>query len=88
MESVLLRSRKMAAHGKGIANDLCAVFLRDAMTRMQAAAQNVISACSAGADLERNMTALQSYASYTPVNAIGLRRNIAEHLLSSERYYF
>jgi len=64
------------------------VFLRDAMSRMQAASQNVLAACSSGDDLERNMQRLRSYSSYAPVNAIALRRNIAERLLSSERYSF
>jgi alkylation response protein AidB-like acyl-CoA dehydrogenase len=88
MESVLLRCRKIAAAGKSVAGDICAVFLRDALTRMQAASQNVIGACSEGNDLHSNMTRLRSYASYAPVNAIALRRNIAEQLLGSERYLF
>ena len=88
MESTLLRCRILAAHGKSSANDVCQVFLRDAMSRMQAASQNVLSACSSGDDLERNMQRLRSYSSYAPVNAIALRRNIAERLLSSERYSF
>jgi hypothetical protein len=88
MESTLLRCRNLAADGKSGAHDVCRVFLRDAMTRMQAASQNVLGACSSGDDLERNMSRLRSYAGYTPVNAIALRRSIAERLLSSERYSF
>jgi len=88
MESVLLRSRKMAATGKSIADDICAVFLRDALARIQAASQNVLGACSESGDLQSNMTRLRSYANYEPVNAIALRRNIAEQLLGSERYLF
>jgi hypothetical protein len=87
MESTLLRCRSLAATGKNTANDVCQVFLRDAMTRMQIASQNVLSACS-GNDLEQNMAKLGSLASYSPVNAIHLRRNIAERLLGSERYPF
>jgi hypothetical protein len=88
MESTLLRCRNLAADGKSGAHDICRVFLRDAMTRMQAASQNVLGACSSGDDLERNMYRLRSYAGYTTVNAIALRRSIAERLLSSERYSF
>jgi butyryl-CoA dehydrogenase len=87
MESTLLRCRNLAASGKRTANDVCQVFLRDAISRMQAASQNVLSACS-GNDLERHMSRLKSLAEYHPVNAIALRRNIAERLLSSERYSF
>jgi hypothetical protein len=54
---------------------------------MQLASQNVLSACS-GNDLERHMSRLKSLADYRPVNAIQLRRNIAERLLGSERYIF
>ncbi|HZI55725.1 MAG TPA: hypothetical protein VFF39_03065, partial [Verrucomicrobiae bacterium] len=67
---------------------ISAVFLRDAMTRIQAASQNVLGACCEGNDLADNMTRLRSYAGYEPVNAITLRRNIAERLLGSERYLF
>jgi hypothetical protein len=88
MESTLLRCRNLAADGKSGAHDVCQVFLRDAMSRIQAASQNVLGACSSGDDLERNMYRLRSYAGYTPVNAIALRRSIAERLLSSERYSF
>jgi alkylation response protein AidB-like acyl-CoA dehydrogenase len=87
MESTLLRCRILAASGKNTANDVCQVFLRDAISRMQAASQNVLSACS-GNDLERHMSRLRLLADYQPVNAIALRRNIAERLLGSERYSF
>jgi alkylation response protein AidB-like acyl-CoA dehydrogenase len=87
MESTLLRCRNLAASGKNTANDVCQVFLRDAISRMQAASQNVLSACS-GNDLERHMSRLRLLADYQPVNAIALRRNIAERLLGSERYSF
>jgi alkylation response protein AidB-like acyl-CoA dehydrogenase len=87
MESTLLRCRNLAASGNSAAKDICQVFLRDAISRMQAASQNVLSACS-GNDLERHMTKLKSLADYHPVNAIALRRGIAERLLGSERYIF
>jgi alkylation response protein AidB-like acyl-CoA dehydrogenase len=86
MESTLLRSLKLAAAGNSSAGDICAVFLRDAVTRMQSASQNVLAACTDGNDLVHNMARLRSYSSFTPVNAIALRREIAERLLSSERY--
>ena len=88
MESTLLRCRKLSAAGKNAADAICSVFLRDAMSRIQAAAQNILGSCSAAGDLERSMAALHSCASYTPVDAIALRRGIAEQLLGSERYPF
>jgi alkylation response protein AidB-like acyl-CoA dehydrogenase len=87
-ESTLLRCRNLSTSGKSTANDICQVFLRDAVTRMQAASQNVLAACSSGEELDRNMARLRSLAVYQPVNAVALRRSIAERLLSSERYTF
>jgi len=87
MESTLLRCRNLVANGNSTAKDICQVFLRDAISRMQAASQNVLSACS-GNDLESHMNRLKSLADYQPVNAITLRRGIAERLLGSERYTF
>jgi hypothetical protein len=87
MESTLLRCRNLAAAGNSTAKDICQVFLRDAISRMQTASQNVLSACS-GNDLEQHMSRLKSLADYQPVNAIALRRSIAERLLGSERYMF
>jgi hypothetical protein len=87
MESTLLRCRNLAANGNSTAKDICQIFLRDAISRMQTASQNVLSACS-GNDLDRHMSRLKSLADYQPVNAIALRRGIAERLLGSERYIF
>ena len=88
MESTLLRWRKLAAAGRNAADNICPVFLRDATARMQAAAQNIFGACCEDRDLEQNMAALRRYAAYEPVNAIALRRKLAELLLESERYVF
>jgi hypothetical protein len=87
MESTFLRCRNLAANGNSVAQAICQIFLRDSITRMQAASQNVLSACS-GNDLDRHMSKLRSLAEYQPVNTIALRRNIAERLLGGERYIF
>jgi alkylation response protein AidB-like acyl-CoA dehydrogenase len=87
MESTLLRCRNLAVTGNSTANSICQVFLRDAISRIQAASQNVLSACSED-DLEPHMSKLKLLTDYLPVDAIALRRNIAERLLGSERYIF
>ena len=81
MESVLLRSRKTGAGA-----DLCAVFLRDAMARVEVAARTVVAACSAGDSLRTNMAILRRFAKYDPVDSIALRRRIADRLLAAGRY--
>jgi len=86
MESTLLRSRKLAASQRDKnAADVCAVFLREAMDRIEICCRNVLGACLDGDALRRNMSALRSFASYDPVDAIARRRNIASRLLANER---
>jgi alkylation response protein AidB-like acyl-CoA dehydrogenase len=87
MESSLLRSRKLAASGKGTnAADMCGVFLRGAMDRVEVSARNVIGACSAGHALQENMATLRGFANYDPLDGVALRRNIARRLLAAGRY--
>jgi alkylation response protein AidB-like acyl-CoA dehydrogenase len=87
MESTLLRSRKLAASGKGTnAASICAVFLREAMGRVEISSRNVTGACFSGNVLRENMAALRSFANYDPLDAVALRRNIASQLLASGCY--
>jgi alkylation response protein AidB-like acyl-CoA dehydrogenase len=87
VESSLLRSRKLAASGKGTnAADMCAVFLREAMDRIEISSRNVIGGCSTGNALRENMAALRGFANYDPIDAIALRRNIASRLLGAGSY--
>jgi alkylation response protein AidB-like acyl-CoA dehydrogenase len=81
MESVLLRTRKNGA-GAG----LCAVFLRDAIARVEFSARTLLAASSEGDSLRTNLAVLRRYAKYEPVNAIELRGKIAQRLLAAERY--
>ena len=87
MESSLLRSRKLAASGGGVnAADACAVYLRDAITKIEQSSRTVLSACAQGDELHGNLSRLQTYATHEPVNSIELRRQIARRLLASDRY--
>jgi Acyl-CoA dehydrogenase, C-terminal domain len=87
MESTLLRSRKSVASGRDKNDaDVCAVFLREAMSRVEISCRNVFGACLDGDALRRNMSALRSFANHDPVDATALRRNIAARQLANERY--
>ncbi len=87
MESSLLRSRKLVASGAGTnAADMCAVFLREAMDRVEVSARNVIGGCSAGHALPEKMATLRGFANYDPLDGVALRRNIAGRLLVAGRY--
>lgn len=87
MESVLLRTRKLSGAGKaGIAAEMCSVFLRDAMARIEISARNVVGACSSTETVRVNMSVLRRLAVYDPADSVGLRHRIAERLLERERY--
>jgi alkylation response protein AidB-like acyl-CoA dehydrogenase len=87
MESVLLRSRKQESRGKKtIAADMCAVFLRDAMARIEVSAREILGACSQGDALRTNMALLRRLARYEPVDSMTLRRQVAVRLLAIERF--
>ncbi|MBK5293279.1 MAG: acyl-CoA dehydrogenase family protein [Acidobacteriia bacterium] len=87
MESVLLRTRKLAAAGKGEnAVEMCAVFLRSSMEIVESSARNVLAACGEGDALRTNLAILKRFTKFEPVNAIALRRKIAERLLAAEKY--
>jgi alkylation response protein AidB-like acyl-CoA dehydrogenase len=81
MESALLRTEKT---GKGV--NMCAVFLRDAMTRIEGFTRPVLAACAEGDTLRSNMAVLRRFARFEPVNSIALRRGIAEHLIAAGNY--
>ena len=87
MESSLLRSRKLTASRTGTnAAEMCAVFLREAMGRVEVSARNIIGACSSPDALRQNTAALRGFANYDPVDTIALRRNIAGRLLAAGCY--
>jgi alkylation response protein AidB-like acyl-CoA dehydrogenase len=85
IESSLLRSMK---NGKpdGAAAEICAVLLPEAMGRIETSARPVLAACSEGDALRANMAVLRRFARHEPVDAISLRRRIAERLLAAGRY--
>src|SRR5665213_514436 len=85
MESSLLRLEK-TGKTEGVAADICAVFLRDAMARIEGFARPVLAACSEGDGLRSNMAVLRRFAKYQPVDAIALRRRIAKALLDAGPY--
>src|SRR5581483_9814843 len=81
MESVWLRTRKLANARKAeVAALMSPVFLREAMETIESAARTVLAATSEGDALRTNLAVLKRFTKFEPVNAIGLRRNIAERL--------
>jgi butyryl-CoA dehydrogenase len=85
MESALGRSEKLGK-ASGNAADMTAVFLRDAMTRIEGFSRPVLAACGEGDALRTSMTMLRRLAKFEPIDSIGHRRRIAERLLSAGQY--
>ena len=87
MESVTLRARKLAESGKGAqAGEMCRVFVRDAMARIEITGRTVLAACSEGDSRRMNLGLWRRFTKYEPVDAIAARRRIAGKLLDVERY--
>jgi len=85
MESSLLRLEKLGRKD-GAATEMCAVFLRDAMTRIEGFARPALAACAEGDDLRSKIAVLRRFAKFEPVDSIGLRRRIAERLSAAGHY--
>ena len=65
---------------------MAAVYLRDGLTRIEGFARTVLAGCSEGDALRTNMAVLRRFAKFEPVNAIALRRSIADRLIASGHY--
>ena len=85
MESAWLRFLK-TKKSDGAGFDMVAVLLRDAMGRIELSARTVLAAVGEGDALRTNMAVLRRFAKYDPVNAIAIRRRIAERLLAAGKY--
>ncbi|HTP88991.1 MAG TPA: acyl-CoA dehydrogenase family protein [Bryobacteraceae bacterium] len=81
MESCVVRAQK-----NGAGRDLAAIFVHEAMETVESAGRAVLAACSEGDPLRMNLSILKRFTKCDPVNAIALRRRIAERLLEAERY--
>ena len=86
MESVLLRTRKMAAEKETIATRMCSVYLREALARMEVPAREVLEASLEGEPLQKHLAALRGLCGGDGMNVIQQRGAIAGRLLEAGRY--
>jgi alkylation response protein AidB-like acyl-CoA dehydrogenase len=88
MESATLRARKIAHSGRNAENaeEMAAVFAREAMDTIDSSARTVLAACSEGDALRTNLAVLKRFTKYEPIDMIGARRKIAARLIQAERY--
>jgi alkylation response protein AidB-like acyl-CoA dehydrogenase len=88
IESAMLRSKKIALSGRSSENaeEMTAVFAREAMDTIDSSARTVLAACSEGDALRTNLAVLKRFTKYEPIDMIGTRRKIAARLIQAERY--
>jgi len=92
MESALLRAMK-AGEKSGdepsqIQKAMVKVYLNDAFDRVESFAKQALAAIAQGDTLRIQLSALKKLSRFTPVNTIGLRREIADSVIKMGRYPF
>jgi Acyl-CoA dehydrogenase, C-terminal domain len=86
MESVLLRTRKIAAAGNTMAHSMCSLYLREAMSRIETAAVESLAASLNGEPLRKHVAAVRNLCGRVLIDSIQQRREVAERLLAPGRY--
>jgi len=91
MESALLRTlKKVEKSGQEDARIHLAVtqvYIDEAFPRVELLARQVFGAVSQGDELRTQLAGLRKFARYTPINAVALRREVANSILSVSRYH-
>jgi len=91
MESALLRTlKKVEKSGEEEARTHVAAtkaYIDGAFPRVELLARQVFGAVSQGDELRTQLAGLRKLTRYTPVNAVALRREIADSVLSVSRYH-
>jgi alkylation response protein AidB-like acyl-CoA dehydrogenase len=90
IESAVIRAQKQAsAKGEGaaaLAEAVVRVFARDAVDRIEIAARNLLAAVDEGDMLRTYLAALRRFTKREPVNAVALRRQIADAAIAKGSY--
>jgi len=91
IESSLRRAQKAAARGgqaAGLMAEATRAFTYDAMDRIEKEARTALAATSDGDTLVTQLAALRRLAKHAPVDAIAIRRRVADAVLAQNRYPF
>ncbi len=92
MESALLRAIKTAEQfgdeRSQIQRAMVKVYVNDAFDRIESFAKQALAAIAQGDTLRTQLSALKKLSRFTPVNTIGLRREIADSVIKMGRYPF
>jgi alkylation response protein AidB-like acyl-CoA dehydrogenase len=89
VESAIARAEKMAANGDpraGLAADIAAVYTNDASDRVAAASRQVVAALRTRAADRALETGVQKLVAYAGIDAIAVRRRIADAVIEAGKY--
>ena len=92
MESGLLRALKsMERFGdekSQVQKAMVKVYVNDAFNRVEGFAREAFAAIAEGDTLRTQLSALKKLTRFTPVNTVGLRREVADSVIKIGRYPF
>jgi len=94
IESSLLRAQKSSSAraqggtGADVMADAARAFTYDAMDRIEKDARTALAATADGDTLATQLVALRRLAKHAPIDAIMLRRRVADAVLAQDRYPF
>ncbi len=91
MESVLRRAQKAhSARGEAaiVMVDAARAYIYDAMDRIEKDARTALIATEGGDTLTTQLAVLRRFAKHAPVDAIAIRRRVADAVLAQDRYPF
>ena len=92
MESALLRAmknlEKFGDEKSQIQKTMVKVYVNDAFDRVESFAKQALAAIAEGDTLRTQLSALKKLTRFSPVNTIGLRREIADFVTMMGRYPF
>jgi butyryl-CoA dehydrogenase len=94
LESALLRARKLAGEGRSsaesatgqVAANMTGLLADETMGLAEQAARRVLAACAEGDLLRTQLAILRRLARFTPADAVGLSRAVAQQCVQRERY--
>lgn len=87
MESAILRAEKIAQKGAAqIPIAMARIYAESAMEKIELAARQIIATVAEGDMLRTQMAILRRLAKHDPVDTIGLRRLVAQHVIQAGKY--
>ncbi len=91
MESAILRAEKLAEKldGKGSSATpvaMARIYASTAIEKIELLSRRILAAVAEGDNLRTQATILRRLAKHEPIDTIGLRRQVAEHVLSAGKY--